>query len=317
VQAKTETNIALDHLLYLPGFAQYLLSHRLDDLATVQLRIAAEINVPLLQFLKEKPHEEQLAIAKETLTEFLTYLSQNKAKQQIENSLQRWKENQLPVLRKDDIVAEDITLITYMRKKSFLYFLPDYCQATEQVIELIKEIDLFLLQSETMFTNFYIDLLKNRIDEHTHFIEKITNTSPGIIYVYDVINNKELYANRTTTDFLGYQPEDIKAMGNKFVEMLIHPDDLTMLRKYEEEFATTHDGEIRSFKYRIRNNKNEYRWLRTYETVFKRNTQGQVSEKIGIAIDVHKQKLIADELQNVRIASADRSPRSDTTTSGS
>jgi PAS domain S-box-containing protein len=297
VQTKKETGASLENLLYLPAFAQYLLSQKLDDLAAIQIRIGEEINIPLMKFLNEKPEEQRLLVVKQTLIEFLTYLSQNRAKQQIENSLQRWKQNQLPVLGRDDIVAEDITLITYLRKKSFLYFVADYCSGTEQMIELIKEIDFFLLQSQTASTNFYINLLKDRIDEHSHFIEKITNTSPGIIYVYDVINNKELYANKATTDFLGYKPEDITAMGSQFVETLIHPDDLATLKQYEEEFKTTKDGEVRSFKYRIRNSKGEYRWLRTYETVFKRNAQKKVSEKIGIAIDVHKQKLIADELR--------------------
>jgi PAS domain S-box-containing protein len=296
VQTKTDTSISIDNLLYLPGFASYLLTHRLNDLVMVQFKIAVETDVPLMRFLKDQPYEQQLAFAKENLAEFLGYLSRNQARQQIENAVQRWKENQLMIVGKDDIVAEDITLITYLRKKSFLYFLPDYCSATDQMIELIKEIDFFLLESETAASNFYMSLLKSRIDEHTHFIEKITNTSPGIIYVYDVINNKELYANRATTDFLGYNPEEIKAMGNRFVETVIHPDDLAQLKQYEKEFASTADGEIRSFKYRIRNKKGEYRWLRTYETVFKRNARGQVSEKIGIAIDIHKQKLIADEL---------------------
>jgi len=296
VQTEKETRTTLDHLHYLPGFAQYLLAQKLDALADMQLRISQELNLPLLRFFENHKPQEKQVIIKQGLSEFLNFLAQNQARQQIESSLQKWKTNQLPVLGKNDVAAEDITLVTYLRKKSFLYFLPDYCSGTEQMIELIKEIDFFLLESETALTNFYINLLKERISEHSHFIEKITNTSPGIIYVYDVINNKELYANRATTDFLGYSLDDIKAMDDKFVETLIYPDDLPALRAYEEEFLTTKDGEIRSFKYRIRNSKGEYRWMRTYETVFKRGAKKEVSEKIGIAIDVHEQKIIADQL---------------------
>jgi PAS domain S-box-containing protein len=297
VQTQTETRVSLEKLHYLPGFAHYLLLHRLEDLAVIQMRIGEEINLPLMQFFDDKPYEQRLAIVKEALSELLTHLSQNEARQLIEKSLQRWKENQLAFLKKDDIIAEDIPLIAYLYKKSFLYFLPDYCTDTAQMIELIKEIDLFLLESQTAYTNFSVDLLKERINEHAHFIEKITNTTPGIIYVYDAINNKELYANRTTTDFLGFRLEDITALDSKFVETLIHPDDLARLKQYEEEFKTTRDGEVRSFKYRIKNNQGQYLWLRTYETVFKRNAQGEISEKIGIAIDVHKQKITADELR--------------------
>ncbi len=297
MQEKKETPASLDNLLYLPAFAHYLLTHKLTELATTQLRIGEEINLSMMQFFKDKNQEQRLHIVKQALTRFLTYLSQNKASQHIEHTLRQWKENQLPLLGKDDIDANDITQLTYLRKKSFLYFVPDYCSGTEQMIELIKEMDWFLHESETAFINFHIDLLKDRIKEHSHFIEKITNTTPGVIYVYDILHDKEVYTNRAPADLLGYTPNGVPALGKQLAENLIHPDDWPALTQYREEFKTTKDGEIRSFKYRIRTDSGEYRWLRTYETVFKRTAQGEVSEKIGIAVDVHKQKLIADQLR--------------------
>jgi PAS domain S-box-containing protein len=297
VQKIPETGTSLEDLHYLPAFAQYLLTHRLDELSRLQIQISREIHIPLLKRFEGLTEEKILEINTRGLKETLICLAQNKAKLQIETAVQKWKKNRLPLVQKDEIVAEDITLITYIRKKSFLFFLPDYSSETEEIIEIIKELDLFLMEGETIATNLYIELLKQRIDEHSHFIEKITNTSPGIIYVYDVVNNKELYANQASTEYLGFRLEDITEMGDKFVETLIHPDDLAALKQYEQEFKTTKDGEIRSFKYRIRNSKGEYRWLRTYETVFKRNEQGELIEKIGIAIDVHEQKITADQLK--------------------
>ncbi|MGZ3848940.1 MAG: PAS domain-containing protein, partial [Flavisolibacter sp.] len=297
METTSKTRPSLHRLLHLPAFAQYLLEHKLDELARIQLQISREVDIPLLKLFGNLPPEQLLEVSRQRLAELLTFLAQNRAGEQIALAVQNWKKNRLPFVQKDDIVAEDITLITYLRKKSFLYFLPDYCPETGQMIEIIKEIDLFLLEGETAATNLYIQLLKERIDEHSHFIEKITNTSPGIIYVYDVIHNKELYANKTSAEFLGYQPEEIMSMGEKFVETLIHPDDIPALRAYEADFLNTRDGEIRSLKYRIRNNREEYRWLRTYETVFKRTPEGAVSQKIGIAIDVHEQKITAEQLQ--------------------
>lgn len=262
----------------------------------LQLQISKEVNLPVLKFFKDFTDERIIKITRRRLIELLTCLAQNKALEQIKTSVQQWEKSRLPLVQKDDIIAEDITLITYLRKKLFLYFIPDYCSQTDQMIELIKEIDLFLTEGETTAANLYIQLLKERINEHTHFIEKITNTSPGIIYVYDVINNKEVYTNKTITEFLGFKPEEITSMGDKFVETFIYPGDLDTLRQYEEEFKTTKDGEVRSLRYRIKNSKGDYRWLRTYETVFKRNADGEITEKIGIAIDVHKQKTTADQL---------------------
>lgn len=297
VKTSTETKISLENLSCLPSFAEYILQHRLDDFVTLQLQLSEDLDIPMMRFFKDFSYEERFDFAKKAAGEFLTYLANNKAKQQIEDSLKQWKENLLPVIKKEDVAAEDITQISYLRKKSLLHFVPDYTTETEDILEIIKEIDLFLVSSENASINFYIDLLKGNINEHALFIEKITNTSPGIIYVYDVENDKELYANRTTTEFLGFTPEEITAMGSDFIPQLIHPEDLSRLKEYEKEFLKAKDGETHSFKYRIRNKKGDYRWLRTYETVFKRNEKGKVSQKIGIAIDVHEQKIIADALQ--------------------
>ena len=79
------------------------------------------------------------------------------------------------------MTAEDINLATYVRKRAFLHFLPQYCRDTEQVIELVKEIDLYCMQAELAATNTYIDLLKNSLNENIHLIQNINNTIPGAV----------------------------------------------------------------------------------------------------------------------------------------
>ena len=297
MQTKIETIHSLRHLAHLPAFAGYLLTHRLTEFTEVQHRLSVELDLPVLKWFENMSREELMEFGKQTSAEFLGYLAENKAAEQIEHSIERWLENRLPNLDRYDLVVNDITLFTYIRKRAFLHFIPEYCRDTEQIIELIKELDLYFMQAETAATKTYIQLLENRIDEHSHFIEKITNTSPGVIYVYDVLQNREVYTNRTLTDTLGYQPEEFIGLGSNFVTSTIHPDDVGTIRAYEAAFADIGDGEIRSVKYRIRNKSGEYKWMRAYETVFKRTEQGVVAQKIGIAIDVHEQKLTADKLK--------------------
>jgi len=297
VKIKTNHKPSIEKLNYLSHFSEYILHNKLEEFAEVQLRLSKELNIPLLSFFKDLPEEELVRISHEGCKELLSALSNNNGKQYIETNIQKWKDNQYPFFKKEDIKAEDITLISYVRKKVFLYFLPDFYNDVEQVIDAVQEIDLFLSTYETASFNTYFLLLNNKIDEHAHFIETITNTSPGVIYVYDVVNNREVYANKSVTDFLGYTQKELTDIGSSFVERLIHPEDIAVIRENEKTFGNIKDGEIRSVKYRILNKKGEYRWMRAYETVFKRNQQGEVIEKIGIAIDVHEQKITADELK--------------------
>lgn len=297
VQAKKETIHSLQKLSHLPAFAGFIRTHKLDEFVEEQLRLSEELDLPLLKQFGNLSRAEVRDIAENGATELLTYLAENKAEDYIRLSMERWKANQLPVIDKGAPLVQDITQVTYIRKQAFLYFIPQYCSGAEQIIELVREIDLYSMHAETAATNTYIKLLQDRIDEHSLLIEKITNTSPGVIYVYDVIHHREVYANRRLTETLGYEPEEFLALDSNLVESLIHPEDVPVIREHERNFKDVRDGEIRSVKYRMRNKGGEYRWLRTYETVFRRNETGAISQKIGIAIDVHEQKIIAEKLR--------------------
>ena len=163
MKTKTQTKPSIENLKYLPAYAQYILKHRLEELTAYQMQIAEELEIPIMQFFKEMPDEQRFEITKNSAAEFLTYLAQNKAKQQIEFSLKQWKENMLPNIHKEDIVAEDITLLTYLRKKSLMHFIADYTSAVDDILEIIEEIDLFLITSQTASTNTFINLLKEKI----------------------------------------------------------------------------------------------------------------------------------------------------------
>ncbi|MBC7827933.1 MAG: PAS domain-containing protein [Chitinophagaceae bacterium] len=297
MQTAVKNHLEITDLKYLPEFAGFLLNNHLDAYVNEQIRLSREINLPLLKFFESLPEERILEIAKATSVEFLNYLAKNKAREQVESALKKWLSNQLPVINKDEIVAEDITLINYVRKQVLLHFIPRYTISVAESVELIKEIDRFILVSETVSTNTYMQLLKNDIREQLHFNEKITDTSPGIIYVFDLLEQKEIYSNKKLEELFGYSREEMQRMGTSVVSQIIHPDDLHNLNDYMKDFSTAQDGEVRSIEYRLKNHKNTYRWLRTYETVFKRNEKGVASQIIGIALDVNDEKETATQLQ--------------------
>jgi PAS domain S-box-containing protein len=291
------TPVAQHSFTALPRFAHYLLTKRFDELIDVQVRTAYELEVPLLQYLQKLSAEEIKEVYKKSNYDTLLLLSQNKIQEHIDDSVNRWMNNQVPFLDKHNVVTQDITLLSLLRKKTFLHFMPDYCRSNEELIELVQEIDLYSSRHESAMFDTFINLFKTKIDEHVHFIETITNTSPGIIYVYDIISNKEVYANKSVTEFLGYTDKELKDLGSDFITTLIHPDDIATITENDSSFNSVKDGEIRSVKYRIKNKQGEYRWMRAYETPFRRDREGNIIEKIGIAIDVHEQKKTADDLK--------------------
>ncbi|MEJ7769562.1 MAG: hypothetical protein WKF89_17215, partial [Chitinophagaceae bacterium] len=84
----------------------------------------------------------------------------------------------------------------------------------EMIINIIQEIDAFILESETASTNMYIQLLKDRITEEKYFKDKITNTSPGMVYVFDIVEQRGVYSDLKLFEHLGFTETELKEMGN-------------------------------------------------------------------------------------------------------
>src|SRR4051812_8611989 len=104
---------------YLPELSRYLLDNHLEELSRDFLFYSRQLHVPLLNFLQHLDDEQIIELSNESTAEILRYLSRNKAREQIEDSLNKWLSNQLEVVGKYDIVAEDITLINHVRGKVF------------------------------------------------------------------------------------------------------------------------------------------------------------------------------------------------------
>src|SRR5688500_211977 len=256
--------------------------HHIREYSKIQIRLSREMKVPLLKFLDALSEADLEALTMQSASEFLGYLANNKAQQQIEDSIRKWLANQLPKVDKHEIAAEDITLITYIRKQALLHFIPGYCNSSVQMIELIKEIDYYSLQSETASTNTYINILKEKIEEHAYLLEKVNNTVPGAVYVFDPVRFKVIYSNNNLQAVIGYDQEALNRMGKDVYQKIIHPEDIPLLLENNALINGLQDREIRTCKYRIKGKDGTYHWVRNYESVFKRDESGNATQKIGI-----------------------------------
>ncbi|KAF3887712.1 MULTISPECIES: hybrid sensor histidine kinase/response regulator [Nostocales] len=141
-----------------------------------------------------------------------------------------------------------------------------------------------------------------RLRESQKLLQEITNTTPGILYIQDIVEQNNIYINRQTTEVLGYTPQQLQAMGARVLEELMHPEDLLRVSKHFQDFDLVEDGKIVEFEYRMRHANGEWRWFCSQETVFKRNSQGSVQQILGTALDItrHKRAEVALKQQLLR-----------------
>jgi PAS domain S-box-containing protein len=300
VKTKTETRLSIEHLTYLPGYAQYLLQHRLHDYSSYQLKMAEEVELPLLRFFEGMTYEQKLNVIKNTLSEFLNFLSQNKAKQQIEDSLKKWTENLMPIVAKEDIVAEDITLAAYIRKKSLTHFIVDYTSEINNVIELINEIDLFISASQTAFTNTYINFLKEKIlrdDVILHENEYLYKRAEAIThlgsYKWDLASNQLIWSDELYKIY-GLDPAKDKAEFD-YISSFNHPEDTPLVRK--EYKAAIVENRPFDFHYRIIAKDGRHKILHARGEMIT-NEQRKAITVIGTVQDVTEKQTLIQKLRN-------------------
>ncbi|HKP32947.1 MAG TPA: PAS domain-containing protein, partial [Chitinophagaceae bacterium] len=70
------------------------------------------------------------------------------------------------------IISEDITLISHIRKQLFLTLMPDFTTDVETVLKLIGEIDQFFLEQDSVSIKTYFEILKKKIDERENLYKQ-------------------------------------------------------------------------------------------------------------------------------------------------
>jgi PAS domain S-box-containing protein len=123
-----------------------------------------------------------------------------------------------------------------------------------------------------------------------HFTQSILNTTPELVYIYDLLEGRNIYTNREVMTTLGYSPEEIQQMGDKMFAFNLHPADVATVAEHHEQMALVDDSEALDVDYRMKDAAGAWRWLRSRDRVFSRNSDGAVRQIIGVAIDITERK---------------------------
>ncbi len=127
------------------------------------------------------------------------------------------------------------------------------------------------------------------LQESERLVQSILNTTPNLIYIYDIVENRNVYANREVTAFLGYSPEQIEAFGSELFANILHPDDGVHVAEHHARLAAASDGEVLSVDYRMQRASGEWRWLHSRDVPFAHAPDGSVTQILGFTVDVTPQ----------------------------
>lgn len=135
--------------------------------------------------------------------------------------------------------------------------------------------------------------------EGRKFIQKVADSVPSIIYIYNLGTEALTYINYKVRDLLGYAPEELIGVTVSNLDRYINSDDIAVIRSKIIKHKNDPD-KPKIYEYRIRDSKGEYRWFRSYEVVFTRGRSGEPIEILGSAFDITQYKAYENELLSYR-----------------
>ncbi|NJS09823.1 MAG: PAS domain S-box protein [Microcoleus sp. CSU_2_2] len=135
------------------------------------------------------------------------------------------------------------------------------------------------------------------LQESQQFIQKIADATPGILYLYDLEEQRNVYTNSSVGTLLGYTFDEVQEMGATLLPQLIHPEDWSKFVEYHATFAGIQDGEVLEIEYRMRAANAQWFWLQSRDTIFSRNAENQPKMIIGFAQDITMRKTAEEALR--------------------
>ncbi|MEG3841647.1 PAS domain S-box protein [Microcoleus sp. herbarium14] len=128
---------------------------------------------------------------------------------------------------------------------------------------------------------------ESQLQKHQELLERILTTIPNFIYIYDAVENKNIYANESVTAMLGYTVKELQDWGTDAVANLVHPEDmLKLITGMERLKHSSNPHETDDIDYRIKHKNGEWRWVHDRSTIFNRTPDGNILQIIGSVLDI-------------------------------
>ncbi|MEH1949276.1 MAG: PAS domain S-box protein [Nostoc sp.] len=124
------------------------------------------------------------------------------------------------------------------------------------------------------------------------FLQKVANTVPHILYLFDLLKGTSIYLNEKSVTILGYSPEEFCNADPQWLMNCFHPDDRYLCYNLPTRFVNLQDNEVLSTEYRFRHKNGEWRWLNTREVVFARDPNGSPTQILGSVEDINTRKQV-------------------------
>ncbi|WP_437882011.1 EAL domain-containing protein [Pseudomonas sp. LRF_L74] len=122
--------------------------------------------------------------------------------------------------------------------------------------------------------------------ERERFWSDVLRAVPDTLYVHDLTNDTLLFSNNRLGQGLGYSREELREIGERLWEKLMHPDDIEQYLRIRNVHKAINDQQAINSQVRLRHRNGDWHWFDVREHAFARDEQGRVTHLIGVAKDI-------------------------------
>ncbi|HEK1008617.1 TPA: EAL domain-containing protein [Pseudomonas putida] len=122
--------------------------------------------------------------------------------------------------------------------------------------------------------------------ERESFWSDVVRTVPDQLYVQDVLSQRMIFSNRHLGQTLGYNRTELAHMGERFWELLLHPEDAAHYQALRQQQRDNGHGQPLHCQLRFRHRDGGWRCYDIREQVLTRDDDGLVTRIIGVGKDV-------------------------------
>jgi signal transduction histidine kinase len=142
----------------LKEFAAFVREHHLEAAAAENLRIAQEMNFPLMRLFAHLPDEQLFAMSCAGLRDFLTFLIDGTALEKAEESMRLWELDELPGISRNSVDVSDLVYVYTAQKRALIRFLPLFTEKTSESVSVINELDTYYSKVQDMAFHLHVKI---------------------------------------------------------------------------------------------------------------------------------------------------------------
>ncbi|MCX7936642.1 MAG: PAS domain-containing protein [Chlorobi bacterium] len=133
-----------------------------------------------------------------------------------------------------------------------------------------------------------------------HTLDRIVQTIPHSLLIYDLRRQRFVYARPGAENDLGYTPTELtSADASLLEEMIVHPEDRTILEEAMQEAVASPTSHTVQCYYRARAKSGQWRWRHVRIAVFERDCNGTPVKMLLVGEDITDLMLSKKEVERL------------------